>query len=521
MSTSFASLGLNSYLINTVKQLGYEEPTPIQSALIPPLLNGRDAVGQAQTGTGKTAAFTLPMLHHLGGGTGVIRGLVLCPTRELARQVAASVKTYGGNVGIRVLAVYGGQSYHKQIGRIKQGVDVIVATPGRLLDLINKGLIDLSTVQTAVLDEADEMLSMGFIDDIEAILGSTPDSRQSAFFSATMSRSFEKLASRHLNNPEVCRLKANQRTAETIEQRAYYVAKRDRLDALVRLLATEPIDSAIVFARTRADTFRLADQLQARGLSAGALNGEMDQPERRKMLNRFRHRDISVLVGTNVAARGLDIDHISHVINYELPQDPEVYVHRVGRTGRAGTSGVAISLVPNGRRKRLKKIQRYTKRSIAVHDLPTEADVQARRDANLRETVSELVASDDFDSERDIVHTLMSNGHSPVNIAAALLKAHRTPSGSQAEDRAPKERVRESHENGMVRLKLNTGKSQGTRPGQVVGTIAGGSGMPGSAIGKIDIRGSHTMIDIPQQYVDQVMAKSGKYKIGSRRVRVQ
>ena len=520
MSTSFASLGLNSHLIQTVKDLGYETPTPIQSALIPPLLNGRDAVGQAQTGTGKTAAFTLPMLNHLGGGTGVVRGLVLCPTRELARQVASAVETYGSNVGMSVLAIYGGQSYRKQIGRLKQGVDVVAGTPGRLLDLINKGLIDLSNVEVAVLDEADEMLSMGFIDDIEAILSHTPADRQTAFFSATMSRGFEKLSKRHLDRPEVCRLKAGNRTAENIEQRAYYVAKRERLDALCRLLAVESVESAIVFARTRADTFRLADQLQAKGHTAGALNGEMDQPERRKMLNRFKHKQISVLVGTNVAARGLDIDHISHVFNYELPQDPEVYVHRVGRTGRAGKSGTAISLVPRNRRKRLKKIERYTKRSIHVDSLPTEADVRARRDAKLREQVAERVEASDWDRERDIIHALMNEGHDPVDIAAAMLKAARNRSPKK-EKKTASERVRDSHEDGMVRLKLNTGKRQGTRPGQVVGTIAGGSGMPGSAIGKIDIGGTHTMIDIPAQYVDQVIAKSGMYKIGSRRVRVE
>ena len=521
MSTSFASLGLNPHLIQTVKELGYETPTPIQAALIPPLLNGRDAVGQAQTGTGKTAAFTLPMLNHLGGGTGVVRGLVLCPTRELARQVASAVETYGSNVGMSVLAIYGGQSYRKQIGRLKQGVDIVAGTPGRLLDLINKGLIDLSSIQMAVLDEADEMLSMGFIDDIESILSHTPSGRQTAFFSATMSRGFEKLSARHLNNPEVCRLEAGNRTAENIEQRAYHVSKRDSLDALCRLLTVEPVDSAIVFARTRADTFRLADQLKTRGVTAGALNGEMDQSERRKMLNRFKNRQISVLVGTNVAARGLDIDHISHVFNYELPQDPEVYVHRVGRTGRAGKSGTAISLVPRNRRKRLKDIERYTKRSIKVHSLPTEADVQAQEDARVREDIVEKVAADDWSRERDVINKLVSNGHSPVDIAAALLKANRNGNNGSSEEQKPAERVRDSHEDGMVRLKLNTGKRQGTRPGQVVGTIAGGSGMPGSEIGKIDIGGTHTMIDIPAQYVDQVLAKSGMYKIGSRRVRVE
>ena len=523
MSTAFADLGLNATFVDTVADRGYTEPTPIQEALIPSILAGRDVVGQAQTGTGKTAAFALPMLHHLDEGTGQLRGLVLCPTRELAGQVAQAVYTYGERAGIRVLPIYGGQSYGKQIRRIKQGVDVVVGTPGRLLDLLRKGVLDLSAVEMAVLDEADEMLSMGFIDDIEAILAATPDERQTAFFSATMSRSFERLASRHLHDPETCRLEASDRTASTIEQRAYRVHKRDRLDALVRLLEVEPVESAIVFARTRADTFQLADALAARGVSAGALNGEMDQPERQRMLNRFRNRSISVLVGTNVAARGLDIDHISHVFNYELPTDPEVYVHRVGRTGRAGKQGTAISLVPSNKRKLLGKIERYTRSDVTWSRLPSDEDVQAHRNARFREEVEAWMEDSDCDRERDVVQALMDAGHAPLDVAAAALKAARTGSKKEASatESSSASAGRDSHEDGMVRLTLNVGKRTGTRPGQVVGTLAGGSSMPGSAIGKIDIGTKETTVDVPVQYAEQVVAKSGTYKIGSRRVSVR
>ena len=532
MSPSFSDLGLNDILTRTVANRGYTDPTPIQAALIPSLLAGRDVVGRAQTGTGKTAAFALPMIHHLDAGTGTLRGLVLCPTRELARQVAEAVYTYGEKAGIRVLPIYGGQPYGRQIRRLKAGVDVVVGTPGRLLDLIRKGAIDLGHVQTAVLDEADEMLSMGFIDDIEAILDATPADRQTAFFSATMSKDFERLATRHLDAPETCRLEPDERTAAAIEHRAYAVSAPDRLDALLRLLEVEDVDSAIVFARTRADTFALADALTKHGVSAGALNGEMDQSERQRMLRRFKNQEVTVLVGTNVAARGLDIDHISHVFNYELPRDPEVYVHRVGRTGRAGSTGTAISLVPSNQRKRLAQIERYTKRTIERATLPTDAEVQAHRDAAFRTQVTEWLG-DDCARERDIVEALVSQGRSPVDVAAAALKAARSglgttdasthggPHEASNGSAGPSAADRTSHENGMVRLTLNTGRQNGTRPGQVVGTLAGGAKMPGGVIGKIDIHARHTTVDVPSEYVDQILAKSGRYKIGSRRVRVE
>ena len=544
MSTPFSDLGLNDSLTRTVAERGYTDPTPIQAALIPSLLDGRDVVGQAQTGTGKTAAFALPMLHHLGEGTGELRGLVLCPTRELARQVAEAIHTYGEESGIRVLPIYGGQPYGRQIRRLKAGVDIVVGTPGRLLDLIRKGAIDLSQVHTAVLDEADEMLSMGFIDDIEAILDATPEYRQTAFFSATMSTGFERLAARHLYEPDTCRLEADERTAAAIEQRAYAVSKRNRLDALVRLLEVEDVDSAIVFARTRADTFALADALTKQGVSAGALNGEMDQPERQRMLRRFKNRDVTVLVGTNVAARGLDIDHISHVFNYELPRDPEVYVHRIGRTGRAGSTGTALSLVPSNQRGRLAQIERYTKQTIERAEIPSDDEVQAHRDAAFRKEIITWLgehAEADSAQEREIVEALIEDGRSPVDIAAAALKAarsglsprngstngpgHRRSNGAShgvtnGRAGAPAA-ARESHETGMVRLTLNTGRQSGTRPGQIVGTLAGGSDMPGSVIGKIDIRARHTTVDVPSEYVDQILAKSGSYKIGRRRVRVE
>jgi len=524
MAISFHDLGLRRTLVDTVADRGYTHPTPIQAKLIPSLLQGRDAIGQAHTGTGKTAAFALPMLHHLEQGTGVLRGLVLCPTRELARQVSQAIYEYGKTSGIRVLAVYGGQPYGRQISRLKKGVDVVVGTPGRMLDLIQKGILDLRQVTSAVLDEADEMLSMGFIDDIESILSATPDSRQTAFFSATMSKRFERLASRHLDNPETCRLDAGDRTASTIDQRAHVVAKKDRLDALLRLLDVEAIDSAIVFARTRNDTFQLASALRRHGVAADALNGEMDQPERRRVLARFTDRSIKVLVGTNVAARGLDIDHVTHVFNYDLPDDPEVYVHRVGRTGRAGTSGTAISLVPSNQRSKMKSIERYTKVKVTWAPLPTEADARDIRDEQLRSNVEEWMEGSNYDRERDIAQTLLDEGHSPADVIASVLKAYRDkeeqPSGAAARLRGARP-PKPSHEDGMVRLTLSTGTSSGTRPGQVVGTLASNTSMSGSVIGKIRIGNRQTTVDVPSEYADEIIANSGRFKIGRQRIHVE
>lgn len=523
MSTSFADLGLTSALTDTVRDRGYDTPTPIQEALIPSMLAGRDVVGQAQTGMGKTAAFALPMIDSFGEGTGTLRGVVLTPTRELAKQVAEAVYAYGNRLDIRVLPIYGGQPYQRQIRRLKQGVDVMVGTPGRVLDLIRKGALDLSQVEIAVLDEADEMLSMGFIEDIKAILAATPDERQTAFFSATMSNDFQRLAKQQLDNPASCRLEPEERTVSSIEQRYYPVAKRDRTSALMRLLETEDITSAIVFARTRNDTFRLADTLQSKGYDAGALNGEMDQPERQRMLDRFRSGAITILVGTNVAARGLDIDHVSHVFNYNLPRDPQVYVHRVGRTGRAGRSGTALTLVTPNRRKRLKQTERHIKRTIARTDVPSDEEVQAHRDAKLRAEVATWMAANDYSRERDIIAGLVEQGHDPLDVAAAALHVARTQRTNAQRSASPKksDRPAASHEDGMVRLRLNTGKRNNTRPGQVVGTLASATKMPGSAIGRIDIHAGHTTVDVPSEYVEQVRAKSGSYKIGRQRVRVE
>ena len=364
MTETFNDLALHPGLVQVVTELGYAEPTPIQSAVIPVMLTGADVIGQAQTGTGKTAAFALPLLHNLQPDQHHVQALVLCPTRELALQVAQAVGEYGRTQEARVLAVYGGQPYGPQISRLKRGVDVIVGTPGRLIDLLDRKAIDLSHIQTIVLDEADEMLSMGFIEDIEKILAGTPAERQTALFSATLPAPIRRLADKYMHEPRYIQVQRDQVTLAAIEQRHYLVNQGDKLAALTRLFEMEKVTSALVFVRTRAGTGELANELTRRGFPAEALNGDLTQEMRERTLDRFRRNQVKVLVATDVAARGLDIDDISHVVNYELPDDPEIYIHRIGRTGRAGKTGIAISLVTPREKRLLRQVESLIRQPV-------------------------------------------------------------------------------------------------------------------------------------------------------------
>jgi len=364
MTNEFAQLGLHPQLVQTVTDHGYTTPTPIQSKIIPSMLAGHDVIGQAQTGTGKTAAFALPILQTLERDQRCVQALVLAPTRELAMQVAQATCEYGSSQGVRVLAVYGGQPYSRQISRLRQGVDIVVGTPGRLLDLIDKGELNLSCASTVVLDEADEMLSMGFIDDIEEILSKLPSERQTALFSATIPPNIRSLADKYMRSPQSITIKGKQLTVDTVDHRYCLVNKEDKLAVLTRLFEVENITSALIFVSTRVGTSDLVNELMGRGFPAEALNGDLSQQTRERVLNRFRRNQSTVLVATDVAARGLDIDDISHVFNYDLPMDPELYVHRVGRTGRAGKTGIAISLLTTKEIWRLRRIEGFTKQTI-------------------------------------------------------------------------------------------------------------------------------------------------------------
>ncbi len=543
----FTQLNLHPQLVQAVTDFGYTTPTPIQSAVIPVMLTGQDVIGQAQTGTGKTAAFSLPILHNLAAGQGHVQCLVLTPTRELAIQVANAMYDYGRYSGVRVLPVYGGQPYSRQIGRLKKGIDVVVGTPGRLLDLIRQKALDLKNVSTVVLDEADEMLSMGFIEDIESILNETSTDRQTALFSATLPPEIRHLANRYMREPHSFTIGGKKLTVAGVEQRYYLVNEADRLAALTRLFEIEPITSALIFARTRIGTSELANELTVRGFPAEALNGDMSQDARERVLNRFRHNQLKVLVATDVAARGLDIDDISHVFNYDLPDDPELYVHRVGRTGRAGKTGIAISLLTPREQGYLSKIEGFTKQKITRAPLPTVEDIQAYREAQLRERMSVWLQPGDCQQEYELVLRLTKDGYNPMEIAAAALKLVRADekqrpiaplsevqewsskakfngkrsNGNGRSNSNSNNRSTDSHEKGMVRLSLSTGKADGIRVNHVVGTLAHYANIPGDSIGKILIDKQHTFVDVPEKFVGQVLAKTGAYRIGKQTITVK
>jgi ATP-dependent RNA helicase DeaD len=550
MTTDFTSLNLREELVQAITGLGYSEPTPIQSAIIPVMLKGSDVIGQAQTGTGKTAAFALPILQDFTPQR-YVQALVLAPTRELALQVADSMIEYGKHLDVRVLAVYGGQPYGPQISRLNRGVDVVVGTPGRLLDLIDRNALNIKHVRVLVLDEADEMLNMGFMEDVEKILAETPAERQTALFSATMPPRIRSLANRFMREPQHVNIKRDTLTLASTEQRYYLVHESDKTNALTRLFEVEPIKSALIFARTRAETATLANELVVRGIPAEAIHGDLDQNARERVLGRFRANQLKVLVATDVAARGLDIEDISHVFNYHLPDDAEVYIHRIGRTGRAGKTGIAITLLSPREKRRMREVEALTKQPVKKMELPTPSDIIKYRESQVVENLKIWLGRGRYKRELEMVQELIEAGHDPLNIAAAAIKIARADEkqrpiaevGEVKDDRKRPEggpgvrggkrepfgrgnrsatgkggssrpRGDGSHEEGMVRLKLNKGKMHGIRPNDIVGTIAFHANIPGYTIGKIRIEDKHTLVDVPEDLVEQVLKHNGNYRIG-------
>ncbi len=554
MTTEFTSLNLRPELEQAILELGYVTPTGIQAEMIPLMLTGVDVIGQAQTGTGKTAAFALPILHNYIHQR-LPQALILAPTRELAVQVAAAITEYGKHLKVHVLAVYGGQPYGPQVNQLKRGVDIVVGTPGRIIDLMARKVLDLSMIKSVVLDEADEMLNMGFIEPVEEILSATPSTRQTALFSATLPVRIRSLADRFMRDPQSVTIKKATLTLSGTEQRYYLVHEGDKLSALTNLFEIEPITSALIFVRTRVETGQLASQLSSRGFPAEALNGDLEQNAREQILGRFRSGQIKVLVATDVAARGLDIDDISHVFNYHLPDDTEVYVHRIGRTGRAGKTGIAISLFAPREKRRLREIEHMTKQALTLGKLPTAADIHQHRENQLIEQLKVWLGRGRYQRERELVARLVEEGLDPMEIAAAALKLSRADEkqrpvanvtdvvvsesrSSYRGDRGDREygrgkpqgrdgkrdfgkrgdrdsgNKRVSHEAGMIRLKLNKGKENGVRPNDIVGTIAHHADIPGSSIGKIRIEDKFTYVDVPETLVEKVLKHNGNYRIG-------
>ena len=424
MTIEFSDFNLHPALMQALAELGYTTPTPIQSGMIPLMLSGVDVIGQAQTGTGKTAAFALPILNNYQPRQ-TPQALVLAPTRELALQVAEAMQDYGRHLRIQVLAVYGGQGFGQQIMRLRRGVDIVVGTPGRLLDLLERKILDLSAVKTVVLDEADEMLKMGFIDDVEAILAKTPPTRQTALFSATVPAPIRRLADKYMRAPQSVTIQRDQVTAVAIEQRYYLVRQTDKVAALTRILEHEDVKRGLIFARTRIGTAELATALTRQGFPAETLNGDLTQEARERVLHRFRNNQIQILVATDVAARGLDIDDISHVFNHDLPSEVEVYVHRIGRTGRASKTGIAISLITPAEHAHLRRIEAFTRQKFLRATLPSVEDIMQRRSAQLTEQVTVWLKRGRINRERAIVDELVALGHDPLDVAAAALKLAR------------------------------------------------------------------------------------------------
>ena len=528
-SVTFADLGLRDELLRALSDLGYEEPTPIQAEAIPPIMAGRDLLGQAATGTGKTAAFALPVLQRL---TGEERGgapmcLVLVPTRELAEQVSQAFHRYGRDLGVRVLPVYGGQAIGRQLQVLRRGVDVVVATPGRALDHIARRTLDLRQVATVVLDEADEMLDMGFAEDIEAILAETPKERQTVLFSATMPARISGIARRHLTDPEriqIGRPAVARGEAPQVRQSAYIVARAYKPAALGRVLDVEAPTAAIVFCRTREEVDQLTEILNGRGYRAEPLHGGMSQEQRDRVMGRLRGGTADLLIATDVAARGLDVEQLTHVFNYNVPSAPEAYVHRIGRVGRAGREGVAITFVEPREHRMLTAIERLTGQRISVEPIPTVADMRAQRLELSQAALREVLLSGDLERFRVVIDTL-TDEFDIVNVALAAVKLAYDAAGGEPDEveiprtsARPEGKDRETRgaarrggrgrtaDGKMTRLYVGVGRAAGVRPQDLVGAIAGESRLSGRDIGMIEITDRFSLVEVPEDAADEVIA---------------
>jgi ATP-dependent RNA helicase DeaD len=542
----FTDLGLPEPLLRALADVGYESPSPIQAATIPPLLQGRDVLGQAQTGTGKTAAFALPILARIDPSQFKPQALVLAPTRELAIQVAEAFQKYATHLpGFHVLPIYGGQSYAPQLNALKRGVQVVVGTPGRVIDHLERGSLDLSQVRCLVLDEADEMLRMGFIDDVETVLKKVPETRQVALFSATMPSQIRRIAQAHLKDPVEIAIKSTTATAANIRQRYWMVSGVNKLDALTRILEAEPFDGMLIFSRTKLGTQELAEKLAARGLSAAAIHGDVEQKQREKMVQSLKDGRIDILVATDVAARGLDVDRISHVLNYDIPYDTESYVHRIGRTGRAGRSGEAILFVAPRERGMLGAIERATRQKLEPMQLPSVEAVNERRVAKFLGKIDAALESTDRPIFRELVERYEREHDVPmVDIAAALaqmvqgktpllletppppprMERERAPRaeherGPRVErDRAPRS---DTPEVGKETFRIEVGHNHGVQPGNIVGAIANEADLEARYIGRIDIRDEYTLVDLPEGMPRELLEHLKKVRIAGRPLRMQ
>jgi ATP-dependent RNA helicase DeaD len=509
---TFAQLGLSDPLIQLLNEVGYEAPTSIQQQTIPQLLAGHNLIGQAQTGTGKTAAFALPILDRLDLNERAVQALILTPTRELAIQVAEAVHGYAKYLGrVRVMPIYGGDPISKQIGRLRGGMHIVVGTPGRVMDHLRRGTLDLAFVKTVVIDEADEMLRMGFIEDVEWILGQTPADRQTALFSATMPREVRRIADRHLDNPVTIEIKRKTLTVPTVEQHYVHVLDKQKVDALTQLLETEAVEgeAILIFASTKVGVADLADKLQSRGYAAEAMHDDMTPAQRESVIRRLREEQIEIVVATDVAARGLDIEHIGVVINFDIPNDPESYVHRIGRTARAGRAGKAILFVTPRQTRMQRIIEQFTGQRLTSMKVPSRADVAKRRTALFKERLLKTMQDEDLEVYLALVEELAEeSGCDLAEIAAAAVRMARGDKPLEPPSAPEPEPIGfplpESTE--IVMLHIDAGRNSGLRPADIVGAIANEANLPGKYIGPIEIFDDYSLVGIPTQAQAQVLS---------------
>ncbi len=565
MSTlSFRELALSEPVLLALADVGYESPSPIQAATIPVLLSGVDMLGQAQTGTGKTAAFALPALTKIDLARHDPQVLVLVPTRELALQVAEAFQRYAAHMkGFHVLPIYGGQSYQPQLNALRRGVHVVVGTPGRVIDHMNRGTLKLSALTLLVLDEADEMLQMGFVDAVESILEQTPPQRQVALFSATLAPPIRRIAQKHLRSPVEVTIKSKTSTAANIRQRYWVVSGVHKLDALTRILEAEPFDGMLVFTRTKQATVELAEKLEARGFAAAPLNGDIPQALRERTVARLKAGQIDILVATDVAARGLDVERIGHVVNYDVPYDTESYVHRIGRTGRAGRNGEAILFIAPRERNMLRAIERATRQTIEPMNLPSVDVVNAQRIAKFKQRIAGTLAKGEGSVYRPVLEQIEAETGTPlIDIAAALaclaqgatpllLQAKPEPSvaaerraerPAHAERPGPADRPsthdqpsvpdrpepparadrpnRRAVAGEMETFRLEVGAVHGIKPGNIVGAIANEAGIEGVLIGRVDIREDHSYVDLPEGMPKPIFKELQKVRVAGRELRI-
>ena len=531
----FEDLQINDDIKRAVIEMGFEEPSPIQAQSIPVILSGKDVIGQAQTGTGKTAAFSIPLLEMVNPDDKSLQAVVLCPTRELAIQVSSEIRKIGKYMhGVKTLPVYGGQPIDRQIKSLKSGVQVVIGTPGRVIDHINRKTLKLDNVKMVMLDEADEMLDMGFREDIEMILSKTPEDRQTTFFSATMPKGILDLTKKYQKDPEHIKVVRKELTVPNIKQ--YYIETRssNKLEVLCRLVDVYNPKLSVVFTNTKRGADELVSDLQARGYFADALHGDLKQTQRDIVMDKFRSGTIDILVATDVAARGIDVDDVEAVFNYDLPQDEEYYVHRIGRTGRAGRNGISFTFVFGKDMRKMRDIERYTKTKLVKHDIPSIADVEEKKVNAFFNQVKEVIEAGHLTKQLQWIEGFCADSESDfstVDVAAALLKLALGEEKQEIVEEKPRERRERGDrrerrgttgaQDGMVRLFINVGRNQRVQAKDIVGSIAGEAGIPGKLVGTIDIYDKYTFVEVPKENAKKVLEKMKDIKIKGNKINIE